>query len=66
MASPSSYDPGPPKWLSRVDPPPGPAPGPELVNENPLTNQDFYKNINKLKVDNKTAAQTSKSYGGAA
>ena len=55
-----------PRYLTREDPPPGPAAGPDLVNNEPLTNQDYYKNIGKLKVNKKPAAQTSKTYGGAA
>ena len=61
-----SVDPGPPKYLSRTDPPPGPASPPDMVDGQPLTNQAYYENIAKLKVNKKQGAQSSKSYGGAA
>ena len=55
-----------PRYLSRTDPPPGPASPPDMVDGQPLTNQAYYENIAKLKVNKKQGAQSSKSYGGAA
>ena len=58
-----SYE--PPRYLSRTDPPPGPASPPDMVNEIPIAATGNF-NRQKLNTDTKPTAQSSKSYGGAA
>ena len=60
-----SVDPGPPKWLSRTDPPPGPASPPDMVNDMLISDTGDFTRKNNLKID-KPAAQSTKQYGGAA
>ena len=60
-----SVDPGPPKWLSRTEPPPGPASPPDMVNDMLISDTGDFTRKNNLKID-KPAAQSTKQYGGAA
>ena len=53
-----------PQYLPRVDPPPGPASGPDTVNDIPISNTGNY-NRTELKTDKKAtpSAQSSKNTG---
>tara|TARA_R100000329_G_C7437880_1_gene153933 strand:+ start:237 stop:440 length:204 start_codon:yes stop_codon:yes gene_type:complete len=61
-----SVDPGPPQWLSRTDPPPGPPSPPDMVNDMEISDTGDFTRKNNLKINKQPAAQTTKSYGGAA
>tara|TARA_R100001129_G_C5196627_1_gene212464 strand:+ start:108 stop:311 length:204 start_codon:yes stop_codon:yes gene_type:complete len=60
-----SVDPGPPRYLTRTDPPPGPASPPDMVNDMVIASTGNF-NRKKLNTNKTPAAQTTKSYGGAA
>tara|TARA_R100000008_G_scaffold79972_1_gene62059 strand:+ start:671 stop:880 length:210 start_codon:yes stop_codon:yes gene_type:complete len=63
-----SVAPPAPRYLNRVDPPPGPASPPDMVNDIEVSDTGNY-NRDQLKADTgkaKPGAQTTKSYGGAA
>ena len=63
-----NVSPGPPAYMRRVDPPPGPASPPDMVNDIEISDTGNY-NRDQLKADTgkaKPGAQTTKSYGGAA
>ena len=53
-----------PQYLPRIDPPPGPAPGPDTVNDIPISDTGNY-NRTELKASKKAtpSAQSSKNTG---
>ena len=58
-----SYE--PPRYLSRTDPPPGPAAGPDTVNDIPVSDTGNY-NRDQMKAPTAKASgsQSSRSRGG--
>ena len=59
------FKPQQPQTLPRIDPPPGPAAGPDTVNDIPISDTGNYNRKDDLKIE-KPAAQSTKTYGGAA